>query len=197
MSLTVSNLRLPPQTNLRILIRESSRDFNKLELRPLSFIIGFDRVFCFFFFLKSDLPQNNLYDATASILQHREFYKDVYIYMYVWFTFSSHRRLLPMYLPNRSLNTPIYLKVTLIYRVDTYTRSVLHTGISPPSLPLFLFFKGIGRDRGCFRSRRRIVFKNRRDRKRSKREEKEEGKGGREARRVAGNPRQIIWAFYF
>lgn len=52
MSLTVSNLRLPPQTNLRILIRESSRDFNKLELRPLSFIIGFDRVFCFFFFKK-------------------------------------------------------------------------------------------------------------------------------------------------
>lgn len=43
-----------------------------------------------------------------------------------------------------------------------------------------------------------IVFKNRRVRKRSKREEKEEGKGGgREARRVAGNPRQIIWAFYF
>ena len=76
-----------------------------------------------------------------------------YIYIYVWFTFSSHRRLLPMYLPNRSLNTPIYLKVTLIYRANAYTwtsRSVLHTeGRGEFFIFFFLsffqriFFKGI------------------------------------------------------
>lgn len=110
--------RLPSPKRIYELI-SSNRDFNKFNFRSRHSLSRF------FYRDLLNPRQNNLCDATTSILQYREFYKDAYvcvcIYIYAWFTFSSHRRLLPMYLPNRSLNTPIYLKVTLIYRVNTYT----------------------------------------------------------------------------
>lgn len=110
--------RLPSPKRIYELI-SSNRDFNKFNFRSRHSLSRF------FYRDLLNPRQNNLCDATTSILQYREFYKDAYvcvcIYICAWFTFSSHRRLLPMYLPNRSLNTPIYLKVTLIYRVNTYT----------------------------------------------------------------------------